>query len=332
MTLKTPSFWFRPTGSNAPLLECFLSPLAGVYSFFFSLNQISHKARTAALPVLCIGNIVAGGTGKTPTSIAFMNSLVNQGVVKNPFFLIRGYGGSETGPTLVDLDVHNAWDVGDEALILAKHAPTIVGGDRVLSAELASKHGADIAIMDDGLQNPNVHKDLKIVVINGEMGFGNKKLMPAGPLRQKLEDGLANADGFILIGADERNIASDLPASKPVFKASLQSCPSFKPDTTQAYLAFAGLGYPNKFFNFLKNSLNMNIQDCVTFCDHHPYDKNDLKALYEKAQNLHARLITTEKDFLRLPVVDGIDVDIVPIEMVWDDEDALIKMVKSRLN
>jgi len=332
VTLKTPSFWYRDTGTSAPFMEKALVPVSSLYNFFFALHQKTHKAEKVFTPIICIGNIVAGGTGKTPTSIALMNTLLSHNIAKKPFFLIRGYGGAETGPTLVDLKTHTAWDVGDEALILAKHGPTIVGGDRVQSAHLAAQHGADMLLMDDGLQHARIYKDLKLVVINGEMGFGNKKLIPAGPLRQKLSEGLALADGFILIGEDLRNIVADLPASKPLIKASLKPTGDFKADKTQTYIAFAGLGYPDKFFNFLKDTLKLNVPECISFSDHHPYDEDDLMALNEKAQALSARLITTEKDYLRLPKVDGITVETVPVEMMWDSEDDLIELIKERLS
>lgn len=331
MSLKTPSFWYRAPEDATSKRERLLSPLSKIYQLFFALDQKLKKPCSVDIPILCIGNITAGGTGKTPTSIALLNALKHASIAQNPFFLIRGYGGAEHGPLLVDLNEHSAWDVGDEALILAKHAPTIIGGDRVASAELAIEHGADIIIMDDGLQNPSIHKDLKFVVINGEMGFGNQKLMPAGPLRQPLAQGLAIADAFIIIGADHHNTQQHLPEDKPVLYAQLQNARNYTPDTQKPYIAFAGLGYPDKFFNFLKSSMGMNIIDTIPFGDHHPYDSQDLLKLYEQAQTQKATLLTTEKDFMRLPEIDGITVETIPVEMIWDDTDALLSVVKNAL-
>ena len=336
MTLKTPSFWYRDLQSAPSLRERALAPAAQIYKFFYAMDHKAKKPAKARVPVICIGNITAGGTGKTPTAIAICESLKSSGVYKNPYFLIRGYGGAETGPLKVDLDAHTAWDVGDEALILAQHAPTIIGGDRAASAAWAADNGADCVIMDDGLQNPGIHKDIALVAVNGEMGFGNQKMMPAGPLRQPLKDGFDMADGFIFIGEDHRDTISILPKDKPVFKAQLAPSKDFKPDTKTPYIAFAGLGYPQKFFNFLKNTMQMNIVDTIAFSDHHPYEIEDIQDLQNKASNAQAKLITTEKDMMRIPVPESGEyetpIEAVPVQMVWDDEAALLSLVKNKLS
>ena len=332
MTLKTPNFWYRPEDSSPSCLEHILTPISAVYGFLYTLDQSIHSKHQANIPVFCIGNISAGGTGKTPTAIAFMNTIRKHELAKNPYFLIRGYGGAEDGPLLANPKEHTAWDIGDEALILAEHAPTIVACDRAAGAQMAEEHGADMLIMDDGLQNPGIYKDLRFVVINGEMGFGNQKLMPAGPLRQPLKKGFEITDGFILIGEDERNVVSSLPANTPLLKAQLKGGPDFKADKNAKYIAFAGLGYPQKFFNFLKNTLGLDVVESIAYSDHHPYEEDDLQALHEKAQNLDAKLITTEKDFMRLPQIDGIDVVTVPVEMHWNNENALVNLLKKSIN
>lgn len=331
MTLKTPAFWYRPAHSPVPASEKILGVVSALYKAAFQVHHLIKSPAHVGVPVLCIGNIVAGGTGKTPTSLALLETIKKHALFKNPHFLIRGYGGAEMGPLLVDLKHHSAWDVGDEALILAQRAPTVIGGDRVASAQLAVEHGADVLILDDGLQNPGIYKDIKLVVINGEMGFGNGKLMPAGPLRQSLDEGLGMADGFILIGEDIRGSADQLPADKLLIHASLQPSSSFAPDKSEKYLAFAGLGYPKKFFTFLKE-LGLDVVESIAFSDHHPYDLNDLTALHTKAGNLGARLITTEKDFLRLPKTEGIEIETVPVDMVWDHEADLVSLIRDTLN
>ena len=329
MSLKTPSFWYRAEDDPVSVRETLLKPLSGVYQFFHSLHQTSAAPYKSMLPVLCIGNVVAGGTGKTPCAIALMKLIQKAGIAKNPYFLIRGYGGGEIGPLPVDATKHNAWDVGDEALILAQHAPTIIGGDRAKSAQLAERMGADFLLMDDGLQNPTLHKDLKLVVINGEMGFGNKKMMPAGPLRQPLERGLEHADGFIFIGNDDRNSKAVLPADKPVFHANLHASDDSHLDETKTYLAFAGLGYPDKFFSFLKDKTNLNVVETQSFSDHHPYDEIDMKILQNHANGLNAELITTRKDAMRIPQIEDLKIHVMPVQMRFENEDRLLKAIQS---
>ncbi|MCB9982134.1 MAG: tetraacyldisaccharide 4'-kinase [Rhodospirillales bacterium] len=332
MTLKTPSFWYRPADSTPPLKEQLLFPVSALYKLLYDAHHVLRNPYKASIPVLCIGNLVAGGTGKTPTSLALLKTLKGHNIAQNPAFLIRGYGGAETGPLRVDPRMHTAWDVGDEALILAQAAPTYIGGNRAASAQMAAENGADIIIMDDGLQNPGIHKDLRLVVVNGEMGFGNKKLMPAGPLRQPLNKDYSMADGVILIGRDTRGALDAFPEDKPLIRAHLEAQASCHIDTQTPYLAFAGLGYPEKFFRYLKDTLKMNIVSCVPFSDHHPYSRHDIKDLHEQAQELGARLITTEKDYLRLPHLKKIHIETLPIEMCWENEEALVKLLQNRLH
>ncbi len=331
MTLKTPSFWYRDAASDAPFVERVLSLFSKIYQLLYKLDQSLHTPYKANIPVICIGNIVAGGTGKTPTAIALLRLVQDKAIAKEPMFLIRGYGGAETGPVLVDLDLHTSWDVGDEALILAKYAPTIVGANRAESAKLAIENGADLIVMDDGLQNPGIYKDLRLVVINGEMGLGNQKLMPAGPLRQPLEEGYANANGFIFIGDDQNKVIETLPKNKPVLHANLKPAANLNIDKDGRYLAFAGLGYPDKFFNFLTKTLELNVIETIAFSDHHPYEEEDLQNLHTKAQEQKAKLITTEKDFMRLPKIQEIEVGTIPVEMKWDNEDALLPLIQNAM-
>lgn len=332
MPSKTPSFWYPSKDTQSlPLKAKLLKPLSSVYAFAFKTHQASKSAKKADIPVLCIGNLSAGGTGKTPTCIAIVDAIKASGIADNPYFLMRGYGGAERGPLLVDLNKHTAWDVGDEALILAKHAPTVVSADRVEGANLARLHGADIVVMDDGLQNPGIHKDIKIIVVNGEMGFGNKLVMPAGPLREPLEAGLEKADAFLIIGDDVSNTAAILPEKTPVFSADLKAVEEKLPPKEYQYFAFAGLGYPNKFFNFLEHDLGFNVTKTVAFPDHCPYTAQDMIDLQMKADALQATLITTEKDFLRIPKDYQDGVATLPVSMVINEHDSLMTFIKGSL-
>ena len=333
MPHNTPSFWYpsKQEQDSPPFKMQALKPLSWLYGAGFNIHQSLSGTQKVDIPVICIGNLSAGGTGKTPTCISFLNMLRECGLANNPYFLLRGYGGAERGPVIVDPMRHTAWDVGDEPLILAKHAPTVISADRVAGAKLGLKHGADMIVMDDGLQNPGIHKDVKIIVINGEMGFGNGYMMPAGPLREPLDSGLKKADAFLLIGQDKTNARALLPDGVPVFEAALKADENNLPDKTQKYLAFAGLGYPKKFFNFLRDDLGYEIVDSVAFADHYPYDRNDLKALRSRAKAQGAVLMTTDKDYLRLPKGYKKDVFTLPVSMQFSDRDALIAFMRGAL-
>jgi tetraacyldisaccharide 4'-kinase len=326
---KTPKFWYPSQTQRMPLMATALMPLSYIYSFFYTLHQSFSLPYKAEVPVVCLGNIVAGGTGKTPTALALMDLNQKVNFAQNPYFLLRGYGGAEIGPLLVDPQIHTAWDVGDEALILAQKAPTIVSADRAAGAQLAQSLGADFLIMDDGLQNPGIYKDIKILVINGEMGFGNGKILPAGPLRQPLAQGLDNADAYIVIGDDHANILSQLPKDKPILKTKIEIDQDSAVDRTQNYIAFAGLGYPDKFFNFLKRDCQMDILETVAFSDHYPYSEEDIRKLKSKAQDHSARLITTEKDFMRIPNTVCGEIDVMQISITFDAPQKLIDLIQA---
>lgn len=332
MPHNTPSFWYPKTdNSRLPLKAHMLRPLSWLYTCGFKVHQGINNAQKANIPVICIGNLSAGGTGKTPTCLSFIDLLRDAGLAKNPYFLMRGYGGAERGPLLVNTDKHTAWDVGDEPLILAQRAPTIISSDRLEGARLAETLGADMAVMDDGLQNPGIHKDLRIIVVNGEMGFGNKHVMPVGPLREPLKTGLEKADAFLVIGEDKTGVRDLLPKDVPVFDASLEAVKNKLPTKNKKYLAFAGLGYPQKFFNFLSNDLGYDIVETLAFADHCPYERRDVLDLRSKAQSLDAELITTEKDYLRLPKGYKDDISILPVSMQFKQKKTLEKFLKSVL-
>jgi len=332
MPHNTPSFWYPKGGADLPLEAKLLKPLSWLYQCGFKIHQGVNNAQKAEIPIICIGNLSAGGTGKTPTCISFIDHLRDAGIAKNPYFLMRGYGGAERGPLLVNLDKHSAWDVGDESLILAQHAPTIISADRVAGARLATAQGADVVIMDDGLQNPGIHKDLKIIVVNGEMGFGNGLMMPAGPLREPLSSGLGKADAFFLIGKDVSNARALLPEGVPVFEAKLKADEEQLPSKDPKYLAFAGLGYPEKFFNFLKDELGYNVVETLAFADHCPYERQDVQDLRKRAQEQDAMLITTTKDYLRLPKGYKEDIFTVPVSMTFKAPKKLQAFVKDILS
>ena len=310
--MKAPKFWKRGSRMHIPRL---LSPFAFFYHGITILKGFCSNPKSINVPVICVGNIVVGGAGKTPTAIAISKLLSEKG--ENPYFLCRGYGGNLKGPIRVDTTIHNSKSVGDEALLLALRAPTWVSRNRLAGAIAASRDGASIIIMDDGHQNQTIKKDLSLIVIDNEFGFGNYKLLPAGPLRETLKGGISRADAAVFIGSEEfhdQNMLSD--KNLPLIRAE------FVPDLAahklrdKAVVAFAGIGWPEKFFNTLR-SLECHLLNTYSFPDHHQYTPNEIMNLVEKAAELNADLVTTEKDWMRLDIDSRSMVKVVSGEIKW---------------
>lgn len=324
--MKTPSFWYTSQGFS--LSSALLSPLSALYARGAKFHRDHSTPLPVASPVICLGNLVAGGSGKTPTAIALMNLLRDNHVFLSPAFVTRGYKGEIIGPELVDSS-HNDIFWGDEAILLSRHGPTFVSANRYEGADHAVFNGADAVILDDGLQNYDLKKDISFAVIDGLMGFGNGKVIPSGPLRQPLRDGFDRTDAFILIGEDTRNILSQIPENKPVFRATMQvRQPLSLPSTP--YIAFCGIGFPEKF----KATIESQSIDCIgfhAFGDHHQYTMDDMTRLIEEALDKKARLLTTEKDFVRLPDFNKKSmIDTLPIEIVFESPDSLLDFIRTR--
>ena len=304
------------------------SPL---YNAAQTLHRIFNTPRTVCAPVICVGNITAGGSGKTPAAIALMTLIKAQNIAKNPFFLTRGYGGTLSAPTLVDHDIHKYETCGDEALLLARHAPTVVARNRHAGAQFAVQNGADLIIMDDGLQNYQLKKDYSLMVINGAMGVGNGHILPAGPLRESLDSGIKKVAGIIFIGKDIHGVKNKIAPQTPFYNTQISALP----DTNNALnagttvFAFAGLGYPEKFFTHLKHSRVLNIYQSTAFPDHHPYSIEDLIPIINQAQEKNIPVVTTDKDYLRVP--KSVKSSIIPlgIALEFDDKNAIIDALKS---
>lgn len=324
--MKAPGFWYQQKSIAALLL----SPLSALYIKAGRRHRTRSNPKNLSIPVICIGNIVSGGSGKTPTSLAVLSLLANAKITLSPFFLTRGYRGKIEGPERVD-NSHDPALWGDEALLLSRYAPTIVSKNRYAGGILAQDLGADLIIMDDGMQNYTLAKNITFCVVDGKMGFGNEAVLPQGPLRQPLGDGFDLSDAFILIGDDKLGTTSKLPASKPVFKASLQITQDHKTSKETPYIAFCGIGYPDKFKASLTEA-GLNIKDFKSFGDHHTYSPKDIADLTNLATAQNARLITTEKDFARLPDFFQKDlIDVLPVEIVFENPDALIAFIKSKI-
>jgi len=312
--MRAPEFWDKD-GATARLL----APLGLAYHLAGVIRRATTTPWRAAVPVICVGNLVAGGAGKTPVVLSLLALLKERGL--RPAALTRGYGGSEAGPLLVRPGSHDAPAVGDEALLLAEVAPTWVARDRVAGAKAAVSAGAEVIVMDDGFQNPQLHKDLSLLVIDSAYGLGNGRVMPAGPLRETAASGLARADALAYIGETEKNLASELPS----LRARLVPCDNNL--AGRRVFAFAGIGRPEKFFTTLRD-LGAEVVGSEAFADHQTYDSATLERLREAAAAAKAQLVTTAKDAVRLGPEPPKDVAVLDVSLAWEDKDALLRLLE----
>ncbi|HYL50041.1 MAG TPA: tetraacyldisaccharide 4'-kinase [Stellaceae bacterium] len=320
MPPSAPEFWARRGA-----LSLLLAPLGSLYDAAGAVRRTFVHAYRAPVPVVCVGNLVAGGAGKTPIVVDLARRLTVRGVVVH--ILSRGYGGTLAGPVRVDSERHDAAAVGDEPLMLARGAPTWVARDRAAGARAAVAAGAQAIVMDDGLQNPTLAKDLSLVVLDGGYGFGNRRVIPAGPLRETIAHGLAHADAVVMLGADQTGATVWLGAI-PVLQAEP------RPATTnlagKVLVVFAGIGRPQKFFDHFART-GARVIAARGFPDHHPYTERELAALADLAQQAGATLITTEKDWVRLAPAWRMRIQYLPLTIGWQDETALDRLLDRTL-
>ena len=338
MRLETPFWWYRKKGALAALL----SPLGHLYGRLAEGRAARVEPYRSRLPVICIGNFTAGGGGKTPTAIAVAKLLAALGA--RPCFLTRGYGGASEGPVLVSKG-QSAAEVGDEPLLLAEHAPVMIAADRAAGAKAieatdARVIDASVIVMDDGFQNPSLVKDLSLIVVDAGSGVGNGLVMPAGPLRAPLDGQLARADALIVIGDGGKAapLAKDFErAGKPVLKAKIE------PDCDPRWLSvlpvigFAGIARPSKFFATLKSN-GARLIDARAYPDHYRYSERQARSLLREARDYNAMLVTTAKDWVRLPDDDGSDAAELkhrsrpfPIAIQFEDPAAVKKLLAGTL-
>lgn len=288
--MHAPEFWDK-NDLLARAARAALSPAGWIYGASIAYRRDHAQGYRSAAKVLCVGNLTAGGSGKTPVAIAVAKALLARG--EHVAFLTRGYGGRMKGPVLVDASTHTSTDVGDEPLLLASAAPTIVACDRAEGAKLAEANGAGFIVMDDGHQNFSLKKDLSIVVVDAGSGFGNGHLLPAGPLREPVAQGLARADAVVLAGPGESSLGG---FRGPVLRVRIEPGPV---PAVRRVVAFAGIGRPSKFYSTLR-TLGVDLVACHSFSDHHVYSNREIAALKEEARSAGAALMTTEKDYVRL--------------------------------
>lgn len=323
--MRTPEFWHQRESPIAALL----APLGALYDATGRWRASLIRPVRLARPVLCVGNLTAGGAGKTPTALALAAWLHARG--RHPHFLTRGYGGQQTGPLRVELGRHGFREVGDEPLLLAAAAPTWLARDRVAGAQAACTAGADLVIMDDGLQNPALAKDISLLVVDAGYGFGNGRVIPAGPLRETLEHGLARAQAIVLIGEDVLGLGNHLERRLPVIAARLVPDGAAQALAGKRVLAFAGIGRPEKFFASLRE-LGCTLVGAVGFADHHAYEPDEIERLVEKAKAESAVPVTTEKDFVRLSAEARGMVSTLRVRLAWHDENVLDRLLRPLLD
>ena len=294
--MREPAFWWRKAGAMAALL----SPLGAIYGAL-AARRMARPGHACGIPVICIGNLTVGGAGKTPAALAVVELLRSE--LRQPFFLTRGYGGRLHGPVRVDPAVHISLDVGDEALLLARAGPTIVAADRAAGAKAAREAGAEIVVMDDGLQNPALTKDVSILVIDGRRGIGNGLVIPAGPLRAPVEPQLDHVNAVLVVDEAAQGwpvLAAAAARKLPLFHGKLEPDPrALAALRGKPVLAFAGIGDPERFFATL-HSAGIEVRARHAFPDHHPFSAAEARVLVGRAQRGGLTLVTTEKDMARI--------------------------------
>jgi len=329
--MRSPEFWWRPRpGAPARLLQ----PFGWLYGAITRL-RMCRRGANAGIPVICVGNFVAGGAGKTPTAIALAALLRSLG--ETPFMLTRGYGGTLAGPVEVE-PRHGPRDVGDEALLLAAQARTIVARERAAGAGLAKRLGASVIVMDDGLQNPSLAKNLRIAVVDGASGVGNGLCVPAGPLRAPLAGQFAATDAILMIGDGAAGDAVALAAQMAgleLLRARLEPSREMASRLEgHPVIAVSGIGRPEKFAATLL-AAKAKILSQRAFGDHHPYSADDVSSLIAEARTLGCLIATTEKDMTKLgplwPATERERLIVVPVALVFEDPARLAGLVKSVL-
>ncbi len=317
--MREPWFW-REDGVAAKAAAIAFAPASWLYDLGQRLRAAMSRPQSAGAPVICVGNATLGGVGKTPFALTLQKLLAERGV--SAHFQSRGHGGSLTGPVMVH-DRHTAIEVGDEALLLARAAPTWVAKNRLAGARAAAD-GADVVIMDDGFQNPTIRKDFSVLLVDAADPAGNNQVFPAGPLREPMARAVSRADAIALIGEGEPRIDAQ---GLPVYRASTAVAPTIPP---QKVVAFCGIGRPARFFASLEAN-GFTLVERIAFPDHHPFTPAEFGALAAKARKAGAALIATEKDLVRLSPEQRDGVATVKLTMTIDDPDSLARLALAKI-
>lgn len=326
MKLATPRWWYSRDRRVMPVTRALLTPVSWIWAAATARRIARARPVDPGAPVICVGNLTMGGVGKTPVVRALAARLRERGVAVH--LLSRGYGGRLEGPVRVDPDRHSGAEVGDEPLMLARDFPVWVARDRAAGARAAAAAGAQAIVMDDGHQNPSLKKALSLVVVDGETRgeewpFGDGRVFPAGPLREPLRAGLARADAsLVLRPADLAEVDQELAAAlrgRPMLTARLEPA---APPPPGPQVGFAGVGKPWKVERALR-AAGCELADFAPFPDHFAYDEATLQRLAERAAQFEAGLVTTEKDWVRLPPAWRARIVAWPVRAAFDAPQAV---------
>ena len=328
--MREPRFWSREVDPKsreaAPVMRMLLSPLAWAYAEVTRRKIAAADSVSVGATVICVGNLTAGGTGKSPV-VADLRDRIQSRFGLRTATLSRGYKGKLKGPLKVDPTQHTAADVGDEPLMLAVTGESWIGANRAEAGQAMSEAGVELIVMDDGHQNPGLAKDLTFIVVDSHAGFGNGFVIPKGPLREPVIAGLQRADAIIIMGdGQEPAILHD--ANLPLIRGAISA--KHKPPADR-YVGFAGIGRPEKFFDTLEQ-LGVDLRDSVPFPDHHAFSESDVRYLKRLAQDHGAKLITTEKDYVRMTDQMRQEIEYLPIKVQFDLEPELDKLLADVIN
>ena len=317
--MKAPHFWSHGldpySREAAPVFRAMLTPIANIYAWAGARRIKKAEPYKCGVPVICVGNVTVGGTGKSPLVAALRDWFARKGI--RAASLSRGYKGELKGPLKVDAKNHTAKDVGDEPLMLSLKGESWIGADRAAAGKAMAADGVQLILMDDGFQNPQLAKDHSILVIDSNAPFGNGYVIPKGPLREPIAVAEARADTIILVGGGAH--PEELGTRKPILRAQIRPT---EPPPKGPLIAFAGIGRPQKVFDALI-AHGAEISESVPYPDHHTYSAGDLKYLRKLAEERSAQLITTEKDLARLPAKDRAGIIAWPVDIVFEDTSML---------
>lgn len=322
MSIKTPKFWMWRNYISYSLL-----PLSLIYKAATASINFFQDTAKASRPIICVGNLIFGGSGKTPVALAIGKIL--QEINIEFAYLSCGYLGKKNQFGYVDKIKSMSRDVGDEPLILAEVAPTFVAKDRLRgAAEIVKNRKIQAIVLDDGMQNNSLQKDLTILVVDAKIQFGNQFIFPAGPLRESVSDGLAKADFVVVVGEPDEKLQQILAGKKTIIATiKAKNLANF---TGQKLMAFCGIAYPEKFFSFLKNQ-GLNVINTQSFADHHSYKISELEMLVAEAKKLDAKLIATKKDWVKFPPNFKRNIEYLDIDLEFVDKDFIKDQLRKLL-